>query len=133
MSSTMGSTMQAEAQRAAPATTHNVARAPQQVKGQPRVNWSQGEALEKLRTAVENWLSKSGELLSVDIVQGVGIPEATLGHYLHPDVSKRGLMQANLAWWMETPNNSWLLSSDDAIAETMVLVATKLWIICFKT
>lgn len=109
------------------------------MKGQPRINWSQGEALEKLRTAVENWLSKSGELVSVDnnmtLHRGWAFPKLHLGTMsirMCLSGASWGLMQANLAWWMETPNISWLMSSEDAIAETMVLVATRLWI-CFKT
>lgn len=64
--------------------------------GLKRTNWSKGDDLKRLTTAVDNWLQKQGELLSADpnmslhtYAKRVNIPKATLGHYIHPDPSKR--------------------------------------------
>jgi hypothetical protein len=61
-----------------------------------RVNWSKGDALERLTKAKEDWLNKSGDLLAAqpdmsltEFSRRVGIPSSTLHTYAHSNVSQR--------------------------------------------
>ena len=61
-----------------------------------RCNWSKGAALERLTKAKEDWLNKSGDLLTAqpdmsltEFSRRVGIPSSTLHKYAHSNVSQR--------------------------------------------
>ena len=72
------------------------AAAPAPVAKRKRTNWSKGEPFERLTTAVNNWLNKTGALLTEDpdmskliYARRVMIPYDTLYAYLHPNVALR--------------------------------------------
>ena len=72
------------------------AAAPAPVAKAKRTNWSTGEPFERLTTAVNDWLNKTGSLLTDDpdmsmLIYGrrVMIPQKTLHTYLHPNLALR--------------------------------------------
>ena len=61
-----------------------------------RLNWSKGDALERLSQAKEDWLNKTGDLLSAnpdmsmyEFSKRVRIPSSTLHSYAHANASQR--------------------------------------------
>jgi hypothetical protein len=72
-------------------------KAPQEPKKKARVNYSSGEALEKLMAAVDEWNARTGRALDrngdklglVKFSNIFGIPVDTLRKYVHPDPEKR--------------------------------------------
>ena len=69
---------------------------PERRQGTTHTDWSKPENLERLTVAVDDWLNRTGEWLSLTpgmslhmYCRCVGVSKSTLHGYVHPDTSKR--------------------------------------------